>query len=70
MVKENIKPIGVMANGLTLYSFEYKDEVKFNPLTSNNIHVGIMAGEVEQVFPYAVKTLHDGYKVVDYGLLP
>jgi hypothetical protein len=70
MVKENIKAIGVMDNGLTLYSFEYKDEVKLNPLTSNNIHVGIMANEIEQVFPYAVKTLHDGYKVVDYGLLP
>ena len=69
MVKENIKPVGVMANGLTLYSFEYKDEVK-NPLANDNIHVGIMADEVEQVFPYAVKTLNDGYKVIDYGLLP
>jgi hypothetical protein len=29
-----------------------------------------MADEVEQVFPYAVKTLDDGYKVVDYGLIP
>ena len=69
MVKENIKAIGVMNNGLTLYSFEYKDEVKFNPLTTNNIHVGIMADEVEQVFPHAVTTLNDGYKVVNYGLI-
>lgn len=69
-LKENIKPVGIMANGLTLYSFEYKDEVKSHPLAGDGIHVGVMAQEVEQVFPYAVKTLDDGYKVVDYGLLP
>jgi hypothetical protein len=68
--KENIKAIGVMPNGLTLYSFEYKDEVKSHPLAGDGVHVGVMAQEVEQVFPYAVKTLDDGYKVVDYGLLP
>jgi len=69
-LKENIKPVGVMDNGLTLYSFEYVDEVKSHPLAGDGIHVGVMAQEVEQVFPYAVKTLDDGYKVVDYGLLP
>ena len=69
-LKENIKPVGVMDNGLTLYSFEYKDEVKSHPLAGDGVHVGVMAQEVEQVFPYAVKTLDDGYKVVDYGLLP
>jgi len=69
-LKEKIKPIGVMDNGLTLYSFEYKDEVKSHPLAGDGVHVGVMAQEVEQVFPYAVKTLDDGYKVVDYGLLP
>ena len=69
-LKENIKPVGVMANGLTLYSFEYVDEVKSHTLAGEGVHVGVMAQEVEQVFPYAVKTLDDGYKVVDYGLLP
>jgi hypothetical protein len=69
-LKENIKPVGVMANGLTLYSFEYVDEIKLHPLAGEGIHVGVMAQEVEQVFPYAVKTLDDGYKVVDYGLIP
>jgi hypothetical protein len=69
-LKENIKAIGVMNNGLTLYSFEYIDEVKSHPMAGEGIHVGVMAQEVEQVFPYAVKTLDDGYKVVDYGLLP
>ena len=69
-LKENIRPVGVMPNGLTLYSFEYVDEVKSHPLAGEGIHVGVMAQEVEQVFPYAVRTLDDGYKVVDYGLLP
>jgi hypothetical protein len=68
--KENIKPIGVMENGLTLYSFEYKDEFKDHKLAGHGVHVGVMADEVEQVFPYAVSTLDDGYKVVNYGLLP
>jgi hypothetical protein len=68
-MKENIKPIGVMENGLTIYSFEYKDEFKNHEYCGHGVHVGVMADEVEQVFPYAVKTLDDGYKVVDYGLI-
>jgi hypothetical protein len=69
-LKENIKAIGILTNGLTLYSFEYKDEVKNHPLAGEGVHVGVMTDEVEQVFPYAVTTLDDGYKVVNYGLLP
>jgi hypothetical protein len=67
--KENIEPIGIAPNGLTVYSYEYKDEFKGHELAGHGIHIGYMAQEVEQVFPYAVKTLDDGYKVVDYGLL-
>jgi len=69
-LKQNIEPVGVLANGLTLYSYEYIDEVKLHPLAGEGVQVGVMAQEVEQVYPYAVKTLDDGYKVVDYGLLP
>jgi hypothetical protein len=68
-MKENITPIGVADNGLTVYKFEYKPEFKDHELAGHGYHVGYMAQEVEQVFPYAVKTLNDGYKVVDYGLL-
>jgi hypothetical protein len=67
--KENIEPIGVANNGLTVYKFEYKDEFKDHELAGSGIHYGYMAQEVEQVYPHAVKTLDDGYKVVDYGLL-
>jgi hypothetical protein len=67
--KENIEPIGIANNGLTVYRYEYKDEFKDHGLAGHGVHYGYMAQEVEQVFPYAVKTLDDGYKVVDYGLL-
>ena len=67
--KQNIEPIGVASNGLTIYKYEYKDEFKDHELAGHGAHYGYMAQEVEQVFPYAVKTLNDGYKVVDYGLI-
>jgi len=67
--KENIEPIGVAQNGLTVYRYEYKNEFKDCELAGHGVHYGYMAQEVEQVYPYAVRTLDDGYKVVDYGLL-
>ena len=67
--KENIEVIGVAENGLTVYKYEYKPEFKDHELAGSGVHYGYMAQEVEQVYPYAVKTLNDGYKVVDYGLL-
>jgi hypothetical protein len=68
-MKENIEVIGVAQNGLTVYKFEYKPEFKDHELAGRGVHYGYMAQEVEQVYPYAVKTLNDGYKVVDYGLI-
>jgi hypothetical protein len=68
-MKENIEVIGVAQNGLTVYKFEYKPEFKDHELAGKGVHYGYMAQEVEQVYPYAVKTLNDGYKVVDYGLI-
>jgi hypothetical protein len=68
-MKENIEVIGVANNGLTVYKFEYKPEFKDKEFNGHGVHYGYMAQEVEQVFPYAVHTLNDGYKVVDYGLL-
>jgi hypothetical protein len=67
--KENIEIIGVAENGLTVYKYEYKPEFKDHELAGSGVHYGYMAQEVEQVYPYAVRTLNDGYKVVDYGLL-
>jgi len=67
--KENIEPIGIANNGLTIYKYEYKPEFKDHELAGSGVHYGYMAQEIEQVYPYAVRTLNAGYKVVDYGLL-
>jgi hypothetical protein len=67
--KENIEPIGVADNGLTVYKYEYKPEFRDHKLAGHGVHYGYMAQEVEQVYPYAVHTLNDGYKVIDYGML-
>ena len=67
--KKNIIAIGVAENGLTVYKYEYKPEFKDHELAGSGVYYGYMAQEVEQVYPYAVKTLNDGYKVVDYGQL-
>jgi hypothetical protein len=67
--KENIQKIGIAQNGLPVYVYEYKPEFKDDKLAGHGKFVGHMAHEVEEVYPNAVKTLDDGYKVVDYGLL-
>jgi hypothetical protein len=69
-LKQNINHIGTLPNGLPFYSFEYINEIKDHPLAGEGTHIGVIAQEVEQVYPNAVTTLDDGYKVVNYGLLP
>lgn len=67
--KENIKHIAWLPNGLPVYTYEYKSEFKDHPLAGHGTHTGVMAQEVEVMYPNAVITLHDGYKAVDYGKL-
>ena len=58
-VKRDIEKVGVMSSGINLYKFKYLwDEVT---------HVGVMADEVEKVFPEAVLTNEHGIKLVDYA---
>jgi hypothetical protein len=68
--KENIEKIGIAKNGLPVYVYEYKEEFKNDPMAGHGKHIGHMAHEVEKVYPNAVTILDDGYKVVNYGLLP
>jgi hypothetical protein len=68
--KENIKQVHWLPNGLPVYEYEYKDEFKNHPLAGHGKFVGVMAQEVEAVYPQAVTTLENGYKAVNYGLLP
>lgn len=69
-LKENINRIGTLPNGLPFYSFEYIDAVKDHPLGGHGVHTGVMADEVETMYPYAVETMDNGYKTVDYAKLP
>ena len=67
--KENIKAVGWLPNGLPVYTYEYKKEFKDHPLAGHGTHTGVMAQEVEVMYPNAVITLDNGYKAVDYGRL-
>lgn len=68
-VKENIKRVGTLANGLGLYDFEYKPEFKDHPLCGHGRFRGVMAQEVEKLIPEAVVTMDNGYKAVKYDLV-
>jgi hypothetical protein len=62
-LKENIELVGRDERTmLPLYEFEYKggDGRRF---------LGVMADDVEKVFPQAVIEMSNGYKAVDYDLL-
>jgi hypothetical protein len=65
--KENIKAIGWLPNGLSVYEYEYKPEWKDE--AGYGKFIGVMAQEVEMFKPEAVFTRPDGYKMVNYGVL-
>jgi hypothetical protein len=62
-IKENIQEVGVdQRTALTLYEFNYKGDV-------NRRFRGVMADEVELVYPDAVEMTDLGFKAVRYDLL-
>lgn len=56
--KEDIEPIGTTKRGHTLYRYRYKGDPQ--------LHIGVMAQEVEQVDPDAIVEVN-GVKYVDYS---
>ena len=65
-LKENIKEIGVdQRTALTLYEFNYKKEFS----DPSKRYIGVMADEVELVYPDAVEDTDLGFKTVRYDLL-
>jgi len=64
-LKENIKKVGSLINGLNLYSYNYKDGYDL----PKGKQVGVMAQEVEKVIPEAVVDMPNGFKGVNYALL-
>lgn len=65
--KENVIKIGRMDNGLDIYAFDYKPEFKAE--AGHGRYIGHMADEVEALFPAAVSTDANGYKMVNYGVI-
>lgn len=61
-LKENITPVGKTHEGIPIHTFNYKGHPQK--------HVGMIAQQVEQVHPEAVKTHSSGYKMVDYHAIP
>jgi len=66
-MKENIRFIKKMDNGLNLYSFEYKDE--FKDIAGHGTKYGYIASEVEKLYPKAVTIESNGFKSVNYSLI-
>ena len=58
-LKENIKPVGKLDNGLTIYSYNFKG--------SDTPEIGLIAQEVEEVRPQAVFKDRSGYLKVNYA---
>jgi opacity protein-like surface antigen len=58
-LKRDIVPVGRLSNGLHLYRFRYE--------WSDQLYVGVMAQEVQQIMPEAIVRGPYGYLVVDYG---
>lgn len=63
-LKKNIVEMGKRPDGLGLYMFNYISEPDYMFK-----HIGVMADEVEKLYPDAVVTHKSGYKMVDYGRL-
>jgi len=62
-LKENIKKVDTK-NGFNIYEFEYKDKSY-----GSDRYRGVMAQEVENVIPEAVKTMANGFKAVYYDMI-
>ncbi len=61
-LKDDFGKVGKTAGGINLHVFRYKNESDADPL-----RLGVMAQDVEKVFPEAVHTHKSGFKVVDYA---
>ena len=59
-LKENIRPVGRLDNGLTVYIFNYKGD--------NVPQLGLIAQEVKKIKPEAVVETENGYLSVKYDL--
>ncbi len=58
-LKEDIKKVGQLDNGLNVYTYKY--------LGGKTTYVGVMADEVKDIMPEALGPTMNGFMTVDYG---
>ena len=58
-LKEDIKKVGQLDNGLNVYTYKY--------LNGKTTYVGVMADEVKDIMPEALGPTMDGFMTVNYG---
>jgi hypothetical protein len=66
-LKKDIVQVASHPSGISLYLFDYKPS--YRDLWEHDRQLGVMANEVEAVFPEAVSLHPEGYRVVDYDAL-
>lgn len=59
-IKENLRPVGQLFNGLTVYAFNFPGE--------QTTRIGLVAQEVQQLIPEAVTETDEGLLAVNYDL--
>ncbi len=65
-LKTNINQVGNLPNGLGIYTWDWTDEAVEKDL-ANNMHIGVLAQEVEKIMPSAVVHTDSGYMAVKYN---
>ena len=66
-LKNKIKVVGSLANGIKLYKWEWTENGK--EIVGNQVEFGVIAQEVEKIMPEAVTRGSDGYLRVNYSML-
>ena len=65
-LKTNIKKVGELEPGVGWYTWDWNDKAK-ELLVDSEPTEGVLAQEVLEVRPDAVKVIDNGYYAVDYG---
>ena len=66
--KQNITPYKTLDNGINLYDYNYK--APYSGIYGSDKKRGVLAQEIEQQYPAAVREGANGMKMVDYSQLP
>jgi len=66
-LKRDIEKIGKLPNGINVYKWSWTEEAK--KIVGDQPEYGVIAQEVQEVLPHAVKRGDDGYLMVNYSAL-